>query len=146
MREVYFRKVGDIVSLQPYFYIENGKEHLVYTDNPHEIDLARVKYGGVYFTLAEVRAVLNAPKKAKTRHFTDEERKQWELEQIAFGKSETPENERPPKRLTEYERLVAEFEFAAQYEHWSESEYKRKRKAFNQRNWYLRKLCGGAYA
>lgn len=134
------------MSMIMYYYIEGNTHHLVVTDNPRDVDHARVKYGAVYFSKAEVLAVLNAPKKAKTRHFTDEERKQWELEQIAFGKSETPESERPPKRLTEYERLVAEFEFAAQYENWSESEYQRKRKAFNQRNWYLRKLCNEAYA
>ena len=131
-----------------FFYLEGGSDHMVMTDNPNERELARIKYGGVYDTRTEARealALLQTMAKPKERNLSEEERKQLELEQIAFGRSQTPESERPPKRKTAYDRLLEEFNFAAEYEGWSKAEYERKRKAFNQRNWYLKKLCKGVY-
>lgn len=129
-----------------YFYVDYpngneacGKTHMVMTDNPTEIELAKVRYGRVFFNKPEADAFAKLPKPKRVRHLTDEERKQWELEQMAYGKSQTPVREKAITEMTPYERLVAEFEFAAQYENWSETEYRRKRKAFDSRHWYERK-------
>ena len=122
-----------------YFYVDNGKTHMVLTDNKTEIELTRVKYGNVFFNKRDADAYANQPKPKRVRHLSDEERKQLELEQMAYGRSQTPKTEKPLREMTPYERLVAEFEFAAQSEKWSETEYRLRRKAFDKRTWYERK-------
>ena len=71
------------MAMTTYFYVDNGKSHMVMTDNKTEIERARVKYGNVFFNKKDADAYAIQPQPKRVRHLTDEERKQWELEQMA---------------------------------------------------------------
>ena len=81
-----------------FYYIDGDKLRTVWTDNPREVDLVRVRFGEVFFNRAEAVKVLFAPKTEKVRVLTDEERRQLELEQIAYGRSLMTEEEKAEAR------------------------------------------------
>lgn len=89
------------MKMTTYFYVDYpngneacGKTHMVMTDNPTEIDRAKVQYGRVFFNKPEADAFAKLPKPKRVRRLTDEERKQLELEQIAYGRSLMTETEK----------------------------------------------------
>lgn len=124
-----------------FFIIDNGKVRCFITDSTREIDLAKTKYGEIFYTRTEAVRVAMQPKAKPIHYLTDEERKLLELEQIAYGRSQMTESERAEivREKTTYERLVEEFEFARHMENWSDQEYKNKKIAFEKRYWYERK-------
>lgn len=70
--------------MKMYFAVENGKVLNFMTDSETEIDKARIKYGNVFFNRTDAIKFAQKPREKKSRHLTEEEVSELEIEQFRF--------------------------------------------------------------